>query len=182
MGRRKTIDREKVLDAAEKIIFEQGSASLTIDTVAKAANITKGGIQSCFGTKDAMIDAMLQRCWAHYGLQIQAANPAAQSPEEIIQAHISVTADETDNNTSRAASLIANMLQSPDRLNTAQQWYTDRWQELSQINPDKIQQYRLAFLATEGIFFLKHFNLMKLDEAEWDQYFLEIQALISSHK
>lgn len=35
MGRQRTIDREKLLEAIFDIVMEQGAAALTIDTVAK---------------------------------------------------------------------------------------------------------------------------------------------------
>ena len=51
-GRPRTIDRDKVLDAAEDIVMAQGASGLTFDALAKAAGITKGGLQYCFGTKE----------------------------------------------------------------------------------------------------------------------------------
>lgn len=64
MGRQRTIDRDKVLDAAENIVLNQGAAALTIDAVAKSMGISKGGVQYCFGNKDALIDAMFER-WGY---------------------------------------------------------------------------------------------------------------------
>ena len=61
MGRRRTIDRDQLLDAAEAVIAREGAAGLTIDAVAKEMGITKGGVQYCFGTKDALIDAIFER-------------------------------------------------------------------------------------------------------------------------
>lgn len=43
MGRPRSIDRDKLLDMAEKIVGKDGPAALTIDAVARAAGITKGG-------------------------------------------------------------------------------------------------------------------------------------------
>ena len=54
-GRPRSIDRDKVLDAAEGIVAAEGAAGLTFDAVARAAGITKGGVQYCFGTKDKLI-------------------------------------------------------------------------------------------------------------------------------
>lgn len=39
VGRKKTIDREALLDVAEGIVNRQGAAALTIDAVAKAAGV-----------------------------------------------------------------------------------------------------------------------------------------------
>ncbi len=44
MGRQRTIDREKLLEAIFDIVMEQGAAALTIDTVAKKMGISKGGV------------------------------------------------------------------------------------------------------------------------------------------
>ena len=60
-GRPRTIDRDKVLDAAEAVVQRTGASGLTIDAVAREAGITKGGVQYCFGSKDSLINAMLQR-------------------------------------------------------------------------------------------------------------------------
>ncbi|SUC39100.1 TetR-family transcriptional regulator [Proteus mirabilis] len=51
MGRQRTIDREKLLEAIFDIVMEQGAAALTIDTVAKKMGISKGGVQYCFNSK-----------------------------------------------------------------------------------------------------------------------------------
>ncbi len=51
MGRKRTIDRDWVLTVAERIVGERGASALTIDAVANAAGITKGGVQSSFGTR-----------------------------------------------------------------------------------------------------------------------------------
>lgn len=40
---------------------EVGAAGLTFDAAAKAAGITKGGVQYCFGTKSNLIRAMIAR-------------------------------------------------------------------------------------------------------------------------
>lgn len=45
-GRPRTIDRDKVLDAAEAIVSRVGASGLTFEAVARAAGITKGGVQS----------------------------------------------------------------------------------------------------------------------------------------
>ncbi len=66
MGRQRIIDREKVLEAAEEIVINQGATALTIDAVAKAMGISKGGVQYCFGNKEALIDAMFERWGQSY--------------------------------------------------------------------------------------------------------------------
>ena len=66
MSRPPSIDRGQVLDAAEAIVVQRGAAELTLDAVAQAVGVSKGGIQSCYGTKDKLIAALVQRWEGHY--------------------------------------------------------------------------------------------------------------------
>lgn len=48
--------KEKLLYAAAKIISEKSSSKLTLDEVAKEANISKGGLLHHFKTKESLIE------------------------------------------------------------------------------------------------------------------------------
>ncbi|MFQ6690371.1 TetR/AcrR family transcriptional regulator, partial [Bordetella pertussis] len=72
MGRKRSIDRDKVLDAAETIVVRDGAKGLTIDAVAREMGVTKGGIQYCYGSKDAMIEALFERWDKAYETLFQA--------------------------------------------------------------------------------------------------------------
>lgn len=53
--------RNKLLEAAAHIILTQGAAHLTLDQVAQAAGISKGGLLHHFPTKEALLIGLLQR-------------------------------------------------------------------------------------------------------------------------
>lgn len=53
--------RDLLLDAAEKVVRKQGLSCLTFDAVAKEAGLSKGGLLHHFPTKDALIEAMVNR-------------------------------------------------------------------------------------------------------------------------
>lgn len=178
MGRRKTINREAVLDAAENVIANHGSSGLTIDAVAKAAGITKGGVQSCFGNKEMLVEAMLKRCLALYDVQRGFQEETPISVYKELLSHINITADTCDNNNSRAASLMAALLQSPEYLTSVQYWYAERFKHLSKAEGEEGTRARLAFLATEGLFFLRHFRLMQIDAQDWERYFQDIREIL----
>lgn len=61
MARTRTIDRGRILDAAEDVVCSEGVQSLTLDKVAANAGISKGGLTYSFPTKDALLLAMLKR-------------------------------------------------------------------------------------------------------------------------
>jgi AcrR family transcriptional regulator len=51
MGRKPTITRDGLLDVAEELVREQGGSALTIGALAKAAGISKGGVQYSLPTE-----------------------------------------------------------------------------------------------------------------------------------
>ncbi len=53
--------RERILDAFEDLLIESGERSTTLDTVAAAARVSKGGLLYHFGSKDALVDGELAR-------------------------------------------------------------------------------------------------------------------------
>jgi AcrR family transcriptional regulator len=53
--------REKILDAAAELVTEIGAGRLTLDAVAERAGLSKGGLLYNFKTKDALLQAMIQR-------------------------------------------------------------------------------------------------------------------------
>ncbi|TNY38558.1 TetR/AcrR family transcriptional regulator [Thermomonospora catenispora] len=53
--------RAALLDAAEAVLFEHGTAALTLSAVARRAGVSKGGLLYHFPTKEALIRAMVSR-------------------------------------------------------------------------------------------------------------------------
>ena len=53
--------RERLLDAAERVVVESGATHLTLDAVAKSAGVSKGGLLYHFPTKEALLEGMLAR-------------------------------------------------------------------------------------------------------------------------
>lgn len=178
MGRRNTIDREHVLKAAEALVSEQGSGALTIAAVAEAAGITKGGVQSCFGSKEALIAAMLQRWLTEYELQF--AQSLADRTDAIsrVAAHVAVTRDDDAGSQARAAGLLAMLIQHPEHLRDSRDWYTRRIADLDLAKPAE-RRAMAAFLAAEGAFFLRFLGLLPMDDQLWRSMFEEIAALAS---
>ncbi|GAA5234815.1 TetR/AcrR family transcriptional regulator [Verticiella sediminum] len=176
MGRRRSIDREAVLDAAEAIVIESGAAGLTIDAVARAMGITKGGVQYAFGSKDALVDAMLERWDRTYEAQLRELAGAAPTPVDAMRAHIRIMRELPDAGHVKAASLMAALIREPERLAGTRAWYAERMRGLDAAS-DEGRRARLAFLAAEGAFLLRYFGFMDMSRDEWDSAFADIDRL-----
>ena len=53
--------REVILDAAEAVVFASGAVHLTLDAVAERAGVSKGGLLYNFPSKEALLQAMVDR-------------------------------------------------------------------------------------------------------------------------
>jgi AcrR family transcriptional regulator len=53
--------RERILEAAERVVSEEGAARLTLDGVAHSAGISKGGLLYHFPSKESLLSALAQR-------------------------------------------------------------------------------------------------------------------------
>lgn len=177
MGRKKIIDRDALLDAAEEIVKTQGAAALTIDALAKAAGITKGGVQYSFGTKDALIDAMFERWGKSYAEQFDRIAGENPDPVTAVRAHVEATRQSDASSNAKAASLMAALLQTPEHLESTRHWYRDRLANLD-TSMEEGRRARLAFFATEGAFALRFFGLMEIGEDEWADVMADIAATI----
>lgn len=53
--------RDSILDAAQQVALREGSAHLTIDAVARESGLSKGGVLYHFPSKEALLEAMVER-------------------------------------------------------------------------------------------------------------------------
>jgi AcrR family transcriptional regulator len=53
--------RERILAAAEQLVAQQGASNLTLDAVAHAAGVSKGGLLYHYPNKEALLAAMIER-------------------------------------------------------------------------------------------------------------------------
>jgi len=53
--------RERILEAAERLVGEVGAARMTLDGVAQSAGVSKGGLLYHFPSKEALLSALAKR-------------------------------------------------------------------------------------------------------------------------
>ncbi|MDM7851417.1 TetR/AcrR family transcriptional regulator [Pseudochrobactrum kiredjianiae] len=177
IGRPRTIDRNHLLDLAEKIVVEHGATALTVDALAKAAGITKGGVQYCFGTKDGLVDAMLTRWGNKFDKKVTTEKNGKTDRLSHIAAHIRVTRDSDPLGDSRFAAMLAALIPNSEHLADTRQWYRQQLSGLD-ISTEQGRNARLAFIANEGAFLLRSFKFFDLNEDEWQQIFRDIEKLL----
>lgn len=155
MTRKKEIDKEHVLDAAEGIILESGGRLFTLDAVAERAGISKGGLVYTFSSKDGLIYAALEREITRFqeaSRQRLLTTPAG--PIELVLAHLEEALGEEDSSTQMTAFLITALIHAPGMLEPVRRLYTSLLAPLRSAS-DEFAEVRQALLAVEGVFLLR---------------------------
>ena len=72
--------RDKILDAFESILIAHGERAATIEAVAAEAGVSKGGLLYHFGSKQALMEGLLERLEALVDQDVQAMRAAVDGP------------------------------------------------------------------------------------------------------
>lgn len=177
MARGSKISREDLLAAAERLVQTKGAAALTIGALAVEAGVSKGGVQTMFGTKEALI-LDLVRHWLDREQVEFRMTLEAQTNADPTMVHIDQTQRLDGASHAKIAALLALASHSPQHAGMAQAWYAERTNGF-RADTEAGRQKRLAFLATEGAYFLRFLVGIEFDEATWDEVFRDIRSLSS---
>ncbi len=176
MARPRTINRELLLDHAEHIVSDQGAARLTFGSLATASSVPKASIQSAFGTREKLLDGLIER-WARYeNERYQSALGADHSPENRLKAHLTTTAAETADAGNRLATTLAAMVGSGSHSESITAWYKDRLGSLDASTPAERKQ-RIAYLAAEGALYIRNMAKLEMSDALWRDIFADLEEL-----
>lgn len=178
MGRRPAIDRDRVLELAEGILLRDGPRGLTIDALAKAAGVSKGGIQSSFGAKNDLIAALMVRWQAEYDALVVPVVGESPGPVEAVRGHIRATIDQTDEAYARAAGMMAALIETEQHVAALRNWYRQRFGDLD-LTTSEGRRARLALLAAEGGYMCRAFGLMAFTPEEWQSLGQDLDALLA---
>jgi AcrR family transcriptional regulator len=166
LGRKKEIDRDRILDAAEAVILDSGGRSLTLDAVAARAGISKGGLVYSFATKDDLVRAALEREMARFREAVhRRLGGGSTEPVELVLAHIEEALEEDDASTQKAAFLVTALVHAPDMLQPVRRYYRELLDPLLSGGGD-MHEVRHALLAVEGIFLLRGLGFVEVSADE----------------
>lgn len=178
MGRKQTIDRGSLLDAAERVVLRQGAGQLTMDAVAAEAGVSKGGVLYAFASKDALIDAMFVRAFEAFDQIAETViAEAGESAENRVRGHVLASRDADQAALERSIALTVNFIRSPQYRRGAVDYYRGILDRLD-VSTLAGRKARLALLACEGALLLRGFELSEMTEAEWRDIHADILELL----
>jgi AcrR family transcriptional regulator len=179
MGRRRVIDPEAVLDAAERVVSRDGAVRLTLEAVAAEANISKASVLYDYKTKQTLIRAVIERRVAAEDARIQACidglGPVADAA---IRGRIAATSRAIpDEDRTVAISLCAALAQDAELRQPIQKLYRERIDEVIRTSKHP-RGAMLAFLAAEALVLMELFGLHSWPETERARLAAEIAWLV----
>lgn len=144
--------RDRILDALEQLLLESGPLHTTLDAVAAAAGVSKGGLLYHFPSKDAMLAAMVRRLGTRADAQFEAARAGGSSISEF---YLQVIDEDEFDDHPLYQSAIAALRSNDGQNDEIQQAVTElmrRWDDgLREEIADPVQA-EIVRLAGDGLF------------------------------
>lgn len=179
MARPQSIDRDKLLDIAEKNVFQDGISALSFGSLAKSAKLSKATIQSVFVSRENLLELLLNR-WVDrdeaYYSSCLGDHPTA---EQRVKTHLEHIEDEPSSTGKTVCTMLATLSSSEKPSTVVQAWYRSRMNDFNITNQaDRI--YRIAYLAGEGLFLIKHLIRLEIADDKWAEIINDLQNLVDS--
>lgn len=164
MGRRRSIEREELLDAAEAVLRREGAARTTLGAVAAEAGVSKATVLYDCKCKGALIRALIERRLAADVQHMEAARAAqGGGGDAAIRALIGlVERGISDDERALFLPLVATLAQNDELAAPIRAHYRRLVSDIeaTSASPDDAL---LAFLAIEGLRSIESFDIIRLD-------------------
>jgi AcrR family transcriptional regulator len=145
--------RDRLLQAASHIIQSQGIERLTLDAVAKEAQVSKGGLLYHFASKEALVIGVIQYLMDDFDAAIAhelAQDDAPDSPGRWLRAYVKATFNYNSLPTTLISNLLSAVTLNPELLKPVQSQYED-WQQQLQVSGLDPVRATLVRLAADGL-------------------------------
>ncbi|MGK3947873.1 TetR/AcrR family transcriptional regulator [Microbacterium sp. K2] len=147
---RPPLARERVLDAFESIVIEEGERAATLDATAKAAGVSKGGLLYHFGSKDDLAAGLLERLDTLTTTDLERMTSAAEGPIAYY-VRTSVMEDDALDRALIAATRLAQGGSAPAA--EALRRNRDRWEDTIRPHVRDAASLNLIMLLSDGLYF-----------------------------
>lgn len=174
MGRKPTISRDGLLDVAEELVRARGGHALTIGALAKAAGISKGGVQYSFSSRDDLIRSLIDRWTTRFNEALD--DKATQCPVDFVRSYIAAMRNSQQAMNAKIAGLMISYLENPENLKETRDWYRSIFERLAGTSTNA-QAARVAFLAAEGLFLLRINGIDQ--DGDWTDFLDDVEAILT---
>lgn len=181
MGRKRVIDQQAILDAGEAVVARMGAANLTLEAVAIEAGISKASVIYDFKTKQALIEAIVERAF-HVDREHHAAAEAELTSLDsvAIRGRIQVAAEPPPEEFKPVALSLSMALTLDPKLRSRMQKSQAETIERILATASSPRGALLAYLAVEGLKFLEYLDFHHFGLDERSRIIREIGWLVTA--
>ena len=169
--------KRKLLEAAALVVKERGASQLTLEAVAKQANVSKGGLLYHYPNKQALLKAMIVHLDENFERAI--AKQIEQSEGEItwLEAYVAMSFDPQHSQIAESAGMLAAIANDLSLLEPLAQRYQVLQQQLEANNIDS-DLASIIRLAADGLWFTELFKISPLTEEKRSSILAALLTLI----
>ncbi|UXX84148.1 TetR/AcrR family transcriptional regulator [Roseovarius pelagicus] len=158
--------RRALLDQAARLAVEQGMAAVTVQAVADAAGVTKGGLTHHFPNKQALIEAVFQDLLNDLENSLHTRAQADPTPQgSFTRAYVIEIFDMDPNEKGGLLSALSVLLLVDPRLRTMWAEWFDTWLDKGQ-HTDGSMDLAVVRLAVDGVWLADLCGLSLPDRAQ----------------
>jgi AcrR family transcriptional regulator len=145
--------RERLLDAAERVVTESGATHLTLDAVAKSAGVSKGGLLYHFPSKEALLEGMLSRHFHDVDAEVAkrlASRGKKPSRADLLRERVSVLLEFHPERPAVGAAMLAASADNPEHMSMCRAEYRKLLDEFAKL-PGGFERAALVLLGVQGL-------------------------------
>jgi len=157
--------RDGMLDAAEAVVVEAGATRLTLDAVAKKAGASKGGVLYHFPSKDALLEALIERLVTRnqHALQI-AVDALPKGKSRTLKGYVVNSLGDPLHTDRVSGALLAAIAGEPKLLDRVRGFFSARFPLLARGVP--FERAAVVHIATEGLWFMELMQVSPFSKAQ----------------
>jgi AcrR family transcriptional regulator len=174
--------QDRMLDAAEVVVFRQGIANLTLEAVAAEAKMSKGGLLHYFPTKDRLIEGLVNRCAEHWRAgMLEAFEETPEGPGRMTRALLSHLDDAetwTEQCQQSSSAAFAALAQNPKLIEPMRAVYSEFRRRLAEdgLEPGVGET---VLVAMDGLWLNRVLGLAPVDSRRMEQIRRVLEALVT---
>ncbi|WP_208995839.1 TetR/AcrR family transcriptional regulator [Pannonibacter tanglangensis] len=180
--RNREATRERLIDAAMDVVFQDGARRLSLEAVAERAGVSKGGLLYHFRSKSELLQAMVDRHLVQLTEAIRVAHAELtrdNRPNALVRAYLMAVSDELCMETQSPMGLVAAIAEEPELLEPVR-LHNERLLADLRADSETPELAELAFLVVEGAWYLKLFGLNHFTRSQLERRLELLTALLAA--
>ncbi|RUO75914.1 TetR/AcrR family transcriptional regulator [Idiomarina seosinensis] len=173
-------NRDTIIDAAERLVAEQGAAHLTFDALCQRTGISKGGLLYHFENKDSLLAAMLQRMVIQFDqLREQFRQQFVDDPHRELKSILLASLNSGAECAQLSSGMLAVAANNPELLEPLQRHVKETFELIRQDTNDP-EFAQLLFFSVHGARLFEQLQLCSHCQADREQFAQRLMTMVDS--